>query len=251
MVKPGRLPTQPLRIIGYFGYAFIRDLCDKQDELLGEFIVSRREAAQSGRSGFEQIVIKTRAKRGESPELVLDVNSTPLLFSITPQRVGFSLVAGDDVALLSDYLDDLLNAIEKVFAPGPRMGFEAQAKRILTLRGKRNYEVMERLLPGLTTAAGVFQHVPSSQQPYSIGRADTVFCISAAEYDYFYRIEAPANDEWSTLWFSFTVRPTHRDVDWGALGETRELLAKVFLGDPLVAALCEGAEVSAREWTGD
>jgi len=241
MAPTATLPRRFDKLAGFVAFTRLARVVEVQDDLVGEF----RSLAQAAGLRGADIVIDERAKSGDKPILVIDVKSEPLLFNVTSENVLFRVSEGHEPDVLPPYLRCLLQAVVSTVKPGAPIGFEVQGRRILAIDGAKNYQVMQSLLPGLAMGEHLFASLPSSH--YQVQRTDVTVAITVGSYDYIYVIEAPANDNWSTLWFTFVVRSSDSDHLGRLVPEhIAELANQVFTGDPLMQALCRNVTVRLR-----
>ena len=233
------------RVMGRFSFVGNPSFVEKQDQVYMAFESSLVDMVSDKKIRKPRLDIKHRAKEPDWT-LVVDIRNEPLLFNITPNDIAFLLEKSDDLSLPSNYMEALVRAVERVLGPRRFISFDINATQIVTLHSVKNLNLMERLLPGLTEGRGLFDKVPRTQETpsYQVQRVDAKWTVLVGDQlEYIYDIEAPANDAWTKLWFTFTVRsPEETIANEEHVRNVADTIEKVLEGQSLLKELC-GAEI--------
>ncbi|MFP4058659.1 MAG: hypothetical protein ACLF0G_17470 [Candidatus Brocadiia bacterium] len=213
---------------------------DKQDDIVSRFETDLVSRAQGGEISLPRVEIKERAGEPEWT-LVLDPRNERLLFNVSAKEVAGLLADSDDLDLLACYTTSLLAATQAALGDRKLTSFEVRSRQIVELRTKKNYELMDEVLVGLTTGEQLFSNVPAQAEspPYEVQRVDAKWNVRVGDFEYIYDLEAPANDEWTKLWFDFLARTPEGELANTRLQqEVAHALRKVLVGQTLLSALC-------------
>ena len=243
--------TKPLvpfqKVIGQFTYATSPDFLPKQDRLLPAFQGRLLELVKRKEIALPHLAVRSRAKEPEYT-LVIDVRTEPLLFNVDAEDVTFLLNESDDFDLAARYFGALLRALDDELGRRDFTRFQVRTQQIISLKSGTNRELMDKILPGIMKGSGRFANAPKrpKQESYEAKRVDAKWTVLVGDrLEYIFDLEAPTNDDWTTLWFTFVVR-SPQDMLADAIYSDNLLgtLRLVLEGQDFIRDLCEGMAVA-------
>lgn len=209
MAESDDLVVQFDKVVGRFRFTPSSGFKQHQEELFDNFESELLVQARERVIGRPLLEFATQADRND-PESVMaiDVKNEPLLFNISARDVAFLLSKSSELDMLATYSLSLLRAMQRTLGMRDLVSFEVMARQVVHLTGRKNFNVIERLLPGITKGRDIFECLPKDpvRGDYQIQRADCKWTVLCGDMEYIYDVQGPANDEWSQLWFSFMAR---------------------------------------------
>lgn len=174
------------------------------------------------------------------------------LQAINEQGIYFQLMNGTILSKLEDparwaafvaYFDRLLACYEEVFE-SPCHEYLVQTHTILKLKKVKNYTVMSRLVPELASLDDAFAPLHSFGEKAQIERTDFKCTFSVPHCELIFDLQAPANENNSTLWIVFTCKTPQEELADQATFRLSAIESFLHKGQEVLANILRGYEFS-------
>lgn len=193
---------------------------------------------------------KIRYEAAEEPE----EEERPLLIDpINEEGVSFQLGNGNVFGRLQDpkrwevfcfYLDNLLDCYESLFHSSCQE-YLVQISSVLRLKGRRNYDVMAKLAPEIASTSGLFKALHHFGSP-KVERMDFSCTLHVPGCEFIYDIQAPANEDHTTLWVEFSCRTPQEELTDQEQFRSQNLFEFLQKGQCVISELLKDCDFERR-----